>query len=843
MKKLTIFLAFLLFAGFTVQAQMQISGTVTGAEDGLSIPGVSIVVKDNPTIGTTTDMDGKYSLTVPSSAEALVFSFVGMLKQEVLINGQSVIDVLLEAEVLQMDEVVVTALGISRERKALGYSVQSVDAEELASSSNSDVINSLAARASGVQINSSAGTAGASTYITIRGAASLSRNNQPLFVVDGMPIITGNRDGTNNTDGVATSSRSIDINPEDIATMTVLKGGAATALYGIQAANGAIIITTKQGKKGKAFQIDFSSNVTISQISQVPDKQTTFAQGRGQDAWESGFNGNWGPRLDTMVYSKDPAVWLNPEMDVDGALVGQNSISASDPFYAGAAKGYDAYDFFQTGVAYDNNLSIRSGTDRSTYYFSIGNRSEEGVIPNNTFRRTSIRLNAKTELTDKLSTGANMAYINSQGNFIQQGSNTSGIMLGLLRTPASFDNSAGYKLPDGSQRTYRGGGGYDNPYWTANENFWDDNTNRYIGSAFLSYDANDWLSFSYKAGVDWINRDFKNVLAVGSNTSRDGYILERNSTRKNFNSDLMMNIKKNFGEDLSLNLTLGHNMYQRTDKRLWGEANGLAVPGFYDIANTGDQKAYYYEENYRTAAYFLDFNLGYKNMVYLGGTGRYEWSTTMPEDNLAFFYPSVNLGFIFTELPVLKDNNILSFGKLRGSYAITANYADPYSTIMTYNIAGAGDGWTTDGIGFPFQGNTGYSNSNAMFSSDLSHELMTTYEVGAELRFLNDRFSLDVAYFKNTNEDLLMFVPIASSTGYTDKYMNIGKMESYGWEISVGLTPYKTDDFQWDINGNFTMVENPVIELAEGVENLFLGGFTDPQIRAVAGRIQKCLWF
>ena len=838
MKKLTIFLAFLLFVGFTVQAQMQISGTVTSAEDGLSIPGVSVVVKDNPTIGTTTDMDGKYSITVPSSAQALVFSFVGMKSQEVAIGGRSVIDFVMESEVLELDQVVVTALGISREKKALGYSVSTINADELTQASNADVVNSLAARTAGVQVNSSAGTAGASSYITIRGAASLTRNNQPLFIVDGSPIASGG--GGGDVDGVATSGRSIDINPEDIESMSILKGGAATALYGVQAANGVVIITTKKGKKGQDFQVDVSSSGSISQISQTAEMQQTFAQGAGGQ-WITGRNDAWGPNMDTLVYSKDPAVWTKPDYDIYGALVGQSTIDPSSEYYAGKVKPFDQYDFFQTGVAYDNNLSVRSANDKSSYYFSIGNRSEEGVIPNNTFGRTSVRLNSETKLSDKVTTGSSMAFVNSRGNYIQQGSNTSGVMLGLLRTPPSFDNQGGYKLENGSQRTYRNGGGYDNPNWVANEIYWDENTNRYMGNAFISYDATDWLSFNYKAGIDWYNRQYKDVMPIGSAASTAGYVNEYMNSNQIINSDLMANINKNFGEDLNVRLTLGHNMYQETFKYVYGSATGLSIPNFDDVSNTSAQTTDTRIQEIRTAALFYDVNIAWKNMLYLGSTGRYEWATTMPEDNAAYFYPSVNLGFIFTEIPVLKGNKILNFGKLRASYAVTANIADPYSTVTPYTQAANGDGWTT-GIAFPFNGYTGFNHSYTMGNPDLTHELMTTYEVGVELHFLNDRITTDIGYFKNRNENLLMAVPIARSTGFGFNYMNIGIMESYGWEVQVGLVPVKTKDFTWDILANWTKFKNPVIELAEGVENLFLGGFVDPQIRAVAGEEYKSIY-
>jgi TonB-linked SusC/RagA family outer membrane protein len=839
MKRLCVFLACFVFVGVSfLQAQtVQITGTVSSADDGMPIPGASIQVKGT-TIGVSTDLDGKYTLNVPQTATTLVFSFVGLKTQEIEIQGRSVINVTLATDALALDEIVVTALGISRERKALGYSVQDIGGAELARANTTDVVNSLAARTSGVQINSSAGTAGASTYITIRGASSLTGNNQPLFVIDGVPINTSGGGGSQAVDGVAESSRSIDINPDDIESMSILKGGAATALYGIQAANGAVIITTKKGKKG--FQVEFTSSVMLSQISQTYGMQNTFAQGNN-GVWLSGYNGAWGPRMDGMVYSKDPSVWERPLMDVSGALVPKGSISESSPFYGGEVKPFNQYDFFQTGISYNNNLNIRAGNDNTTYYFSLGHRSEEGVVPNNTFTRTSFRLNAETKVTSKVTTGGGASYVNSGGNFIQQGSNVSGVMLGLLRTPPSFDNSAGYKLANGTQRTYRNGGGYDNPYWTANENFWDENVHRLMGNAFVDYAATSWLTIKYKLGTDFFNREYKNAFAVNSRARTAGYVMDFMNKNQIVNSDLIASIVKNVTDDINFNLVLGNNMYQTTYVQVAGEANGLSIPGFYDIGNTGDQKAYYYSEKMRSAAFFYDLNVGFKNMLYLGTTGRYEWSTTMPADNLARFYPSANLSFIFTELPMLKGNEILSFGKLRGSYAITANYALPYSTVMTYGVSSAGDGWT-DGIVFPLGGTNAYTNSYTMYSDDLTHETMTTTEFGIELHFLKKRFGIDAAYFKNVNQDLLMSVPIARSTGYGYKYMNIGVMESYGYEISAFATPVKARDFQWDIFANFTSFKNPVKKLADGVENLFLGGFVDPQIRAVAGEEYRSIY-
>jgi TonB-linked SusC/RagA family outer membrane protein len=840
MRKLTILLTFLLFVAFQAAAQMQITGKVTNAETGEPIPGVSVVVKGQTTIGTTTDMDGNYSLSgVPSDATALVYSFVGMETKEVAIEGRTTINVPLAPSVQEMEEVVVTAIGIERERKALGYNVQDVSAEEITRANTDDVTKSLAAKAAGVNITSSSGSAGAATYITIRGAASLTGNNQPLYVVDGQPIASGGGGSGGAVDGVQTSSRSIDLNPEDIKSVTVLKGGAATALYGLQAANGAIVITTKKGTK-KGFNVDFTSSVSFNVLSKTQDLQRNYSQGTGGQ-WVSGHQTSWGARMDTLAYSTDPSVWEYPQYDVFGALVSENSPLAD----GGPAKLYDQYEFFQTGIIYKNNLSVSAGDEKNQVYFSIGDRTEEGVVPNEEFGRTSIRVNASSDLTDKFTVGGNMNYVWSRGNFIQKGSNTSGVMLGLVRTPPSFHNDQGYKLEDGlSQRSYRHGGGYDNPYWVVNESYWDEDVNRFMGNVNLNYDIADWISVMYKAGIDWYHRQYKDVLGYNSNGASQGHVYESGNFQRIFNADLLLKINRDLTQDISMNLTLGNNMYEEHFKYLDGEvAGGLSIPTFEHVKNTSTQATYVAEYTYRTAAFFGDLSMDYMDMIYFGASGRNEWSTTMPEDNLTAFYPSANLGFIFTELPMLKGNRILSFGKLRASYAKTANIAGPENLTTPFISGSWGDGWTT-GVSksFPSFGYTGYTLGDVIGSSDLNHETMISYEAGFNLKFLNNRYGIDFTYFKNENFDLLMSVPIAKSTGFYSSYQNAGEMESEGIEISLSATPVKNNNFSWNIMGNFTKMENTVTKLAEGIPNLFLSGFVTPQIRAVAGEEYRSVY-
>ena len=823
MKKISLILAFLGFIGLQVvfAQTREISGIVTSSEDGSTIPGASVAVKGT-TMGTITDMAGKFSLKIPSSAKALAVSFVGMVSVEVPLTASTNYTIKLKSESISVDEVVVTAMGISSEKKSLGYSVQKVGSDVLATKPNSDIVNSLAGRTSGVQITSSAGDAGASTFMTIRGASSITGNNQPLFVVNGMPIISGG--GSSGVDGVTTSSRSIDLNPEDIESITVLKGGAATALYGLRAANGVLLITTKSGKNLTNRKIEFHTSVGIDQISQTQERQTKFAQGN-DGAWISGNTFSWGPKISELEYDGDATY----KWDTKGKLVAKGKGNGTPAQY------YDPYEFFQAGVSTNNRLNISNGNENGTFYFSMSNLDQKGIVPNNKYGRTTLRLNATTKLSKNVTMGVDFAYTNSTARQIQKGSNVSGVMLGLVRSATTFDNSAGYQFPDGTQRNYRNGGGYDNPYWTANNISFDENVNRFTGSGNLNIKFTDYLDLVYTAGIDWYNRRYTNKFAVNSRAKPSGYMDEYMYYAGIFNSDLLLNFNKKFGDKIKFKASIGNNFFSSFNKSLYGDATGLEIAEFYQLSNSATNTTSSGTTNYKTMAVFGDMNVAYDNMLYLGVTGRNDWSTTMPKANRSAFYPSVSLGFVFTELAALKGNKILSFGKLRGSMARTANIAGPYNTSNYFYAATSGDGWTT-GNKFPYQGSAGFSLGSGLGNPDLKHETMDSWEVGTELKFFNNRFGLDVAYFYNKNKDLLMSVPIAASSGFTSVYMNAASMERKGVEITIDGTVVKSKNFKWDIIANFTKLKNTILELAPGVDNLFLGGFTTPQVRAVAGQ-------
>jgi len=846
MKKILMIFTLFFITGMLVMAQtVLITGVVTSSEDGLAMPGVTVQVKGS-TLGATTNTKGEYSLAVPQSATTLIFSYIGMKKQEITIAGKTVISCVMESDILGLDEVIVTAIGITRETKALGYSVSEVKSEEIIQSNTTDVVNALNSKVAGLRINSSSGAAGASSYITIRGAKSLTGNNEPLFVVDGVPIFSGG--GGGGVDGVAYSNRTIDINPEDIESMTILKGGAATALYGLRAANGVVVITTKKGKATAGNKVDvvFSSAVTVAKISQTLPLQNKYTQGIN-GGWSEGNRYSWGARADTMYYYRPPA-WENQlyQWNPDGWLKGQNQAGV-DPAYLTneKAKLFDQYDFFQNGITYNNSLALSGGTEITTYYFSVANLSETGIVPENTFGKTNLKFSVDTKLGRKVSTGGSFSYINSGGNRIQQGSNTSGVMLGLIRTAATFNNAAGYKYPDGKQRNYRASGTnsgpYDNPYWTANEISYKDKVNRGIADWHLEYDIVDWITLSYRLGTDFYTTAVTNRFAIGSSTLPSGYLSELSSFNQSINSDLLLNFKKDFGGKIKTNLMLGQNMFQYYGRSVTGVANNLNIPEFYQLSNTSSQTTSAGTTKYRTAALFGELSVQYADMIFLTATGRNDWSTTMPEDNLSEFYPSFSGGFVFTELSFLKGNKILPFGKLRASYAITANIAGPYNTLSYYSQAGAGDGWTS-GLAFPYMGYSGFTVGGGLGNALLRHEKQKTFEIGTDLRFLDNRLSIDFAYFINQNSDLLLDVPIPSSTGFSSLYQNAGTMESKGVELLANIIPVKRKGFQWDITVNFSKFDNIVKELAPNVENVFLGGFTNPQVQAVAGQDYPTLY-
>ena len=843
-----------------------ITGTITSDKDNTSLPGATVLVKGT-TIGTVTDVDGKYVLSVPEGSDMLVVSFVGYLDQEVAIAGKSVVDVRLKEDVLQLNEVVVTAIGIKSEKRALNVSAQEVTSDQVEAGKNTNLMNDLNGKVAGLDVISSNGDPGSSAYITIRGNRSITGNNQPLIVIDGVPFDNsqynsgnlndgygnGNSQNNNLLDGVAYSNRGIDLNPDDIESITVLKGAAASALYGSRAANGVIVITTKKGNgvpgTGRRMSVTYSSALTFDQVNKLPDLQNEYVQGVqdlfdddgngdvNQWFWlgpETGVSGSWGPKADTMSWDGSDYLW-----DKHGMLVSSNDPTASSAFTP-----YDnAGDFFQTGKTWDNNIGLSGGNMTSNYYFSLGQQSQTGIIPLSDFKRTSIRLNASTALSDKWHTSASLNYVRSGGSRQQTGSNISGIMLGLLRTPISFDDANGtsdpedstaYEFPDGTQRNYRGGGGYDNPYWTINKNPFTDDVNRMYGNTEIQYDPWAWLNITYRLGADFYTDRRKQVFAIHSRAFSAGQIDDDNLFNREINSDLLITLKKDFSDNLHGSLLLGNNLNGQYFQQEHAQGDGLVIPDYYNMQNATSILDQEYHQIVRTIGYFADAELNWKDMIYLGLTGRVDKASTFYNGDKSFFYPSANLGIVFTDLLGMSDNNILPYGKLRVSYAEVGTQPLPYLTTTTYTQGYYSDGWIT-GINFPYLGLGGFQEDDVLGNPDLGPENTKSFEIGADLRFLKNRIGLDFTYYDALSVDQIIPVPIAASSGFLQEVLNAAEVENSGVEISLNITPVKMKNFRWDILINYTDNNSMVNSLYPGIENINLSGFEGSLISVVAG--------
>ncbi|MFT4760707.1 MAG: TonB-linked SusC/RagA family outer membrane protein [Paraglaciecola sp.] len=841
MKKLSLALFLVLFGVTFMTAQRTVSGMLTD-KDSEPLIGASVLVKGT-SVGTVTDIDGKYTIDVPAGSTNLVYSYTGFADQEITLGASNVVDVALEEGVI-LGEVVVIAGGLEANKRTIGYAVQNVNPDDVLAAKEVNLVNALSSKVAGVSVVSSSGSPGASSNIRIRGNTSIGGSNDPLFVVDGVPI--DNSNFGNGVDGVDQSNRAIDLNPNDIASITVLKGPSATALYGVRAANGAIIVTTKRGEAG-APKINISGSYSWDKANQLPERQDIYAQGRpsgGDLIWrgaETAEGFSWGPAISSLEYDGDTTY----PFDQNGRLVPAGTGNGV------AAQAHDPYDFFVTGHTYDLNANVSGGTDKMRYFISGGRLSSDGIVPNSTFSRNSFRLNLEANLTDKLTASMSGSVISSGGDRIQRGSNLNGVMLGLLRTAPTFDNGNGkvgqdaaddpasYVLPNGAQRSYRAGV-YDNPYWTVNKNPSTDDVNRVIGNLGLKYELTDWLTVAYKLGMDQYtdNRNSAFDINLGGFGSNAGSVSQSVINSKDLNSDLTLALNKNLSDDLSLSALVGYNVF---DKVLtWEGTDGttLSAPNFYHISNATDLTAFNDVIGKRLYGLYGTVDLNYKEFLFVNVTGRNDWSSILPKENNTFQSYSVALGFDVTEALQI-NNNILDYAKLRASWGQVGNdggNAFIYATSSYFNPAFiGGDGFIT-GAEFPAFGTNAFERDIQLANKGLTPEKTTTIEVGTELKFFRGRLGLDVTYFASKSEDLIIAVQLSPATGFTDAVQNAATLENKGWEIVLDAGIVRSNDFNWDIAVNFTQLETDVTELAEGVTDIGLNGFTSTSVDAVVGQ-------
>ncbi len=849
MKHLYLVFAMMLVCVSMAFAQRTISGTITD-ESGEILPFANVFV-EGTTIGTTTDMDGNYSLKVPEGSTTLIVSYTGYTDQKLTIGDSNNIDVTM-AEGVLLGDVVVTALGIERSEKALGYAVQEVKADDITRSGATNPVDALVGKASGVQVTRSSGSAGGGSRILIRGVTSMVGDNQPLIVIDGVRTNNDTNLSQASTAGTAASNRLMDLNPEDIESVNVLKGAAATALYGTAGATGVILITTKKGKRGSNnFSVNLTSSVGFDQTTQMIDLQDEFAQGWafGYLGPETGASTSWGPRINDLEYSTDPShpnaptsanAW-NPDgtyrWDPNGFLV---------PAGTGNGRSADIHNnvdnFFQTGTQINNSLAIEGGGETATFRLSLSDLRQDGVIPNEEYDRKTVKLASEIKPTDKLTIGSSANYTRSDYVRVQQGSNTSGLLLGMLRTPVSFDNTSGlgadaavddplaYQFADLSQRNYRGGGGYDNPYWIINNALGFEEVDRVFGNLKGNYAFSKWANLSLNVGYDITSDRRKQTFEIGSRTNASGAVFIDEFATTVVDNNLILAGGDALSNDFNFNYLAGVNTFSYNAKQSNVDGRGLVFPGFLDISNATNLTSLSNEVRYRTLGFYGQIEGGWRSILFLTLSARQDYDSRLGDPtnfNLSetgFFYPSASASIVFSEL-FNNTNSLLSFGKLRASWAqVGAGPPNPFSTQSVFVSPSIGDGWGDD-IFFPISGTSAFDQSSLLGNNNLTPELSTTTELGVDLRFFKDRVGIDATVYQTKSKDAILNASLAPTTGFTNVWLNSGEMTSRGIELTLNLIPVKTDKFMWNSQINFTKSESIVDKLAPGIERLFLAGF------------------
>ncbi len=814
MKRIALFILFLCAIGISgVLAQTKtITGVATSASDGMTLPGVSVSVKGT-TLGTVTDIDGKYSLKVPDDATTIVFSFIGMKTKEVEITS-TVIDVAMESGDIALDEIVVTSMGISREKKSLGYAVQEVGSDDIASSASKNMIDAINSKIAGVQIQNSGGQAGSGTGMVIRGFSSINYSNQPLYVVDGVPI--NNDVVSHSSAGTPSANRAVDLDPEQIESMSVLKGGAATALYGIRAANGAVIITTKKGSQKQGLKIDYNFSYSLDKPNHLHEWNSDYARGRyGQ--YSNLTHWSWGAHYDT-----NPLFPTGTVLDLDGDGTTEDVGGQAIPQYK------DNYSrFWQDGNSKTHSLSASGGSETGTFFVSVSRLDQEGITPNQDYDKTSFVVNVSQKIKEKITVYAKANYINTGGTRFRT---ASGILDGLSYWHNMWDvNSYPWKNPATGDKTWFSGG-VPHPQWVVNEEGEDWRLNRLIGNIGFDYKIAPWLTMKYTAGVDTYAESREEIRPFGSveTASRLGDMTVMKINQADYNQDLIFNGKVNFGEDFDLSYLVGGNIWQTKYDRLLAEGTEFVLKDFYNLNNTVEVQSSTYKSGKILYGVYSDFTLGWKNAIYLGVTARNDWSSTLPVDNNSFFYPSVNLGVLVSELTDIPGINYL---KVRGSYSQMANDA-PTMALS--------DSFSKDDPNI--YGNPRFTISNSQNNPALKPERTNEIELGIEARGLNDILGLDLALYNRTSLDQIIRQPVSSTTGYSTKLINLGEVSNKGIEATLSImNPFKGKDFKWNTYLNFTKNDGKVVRLGQSTDDdldrviLTDGWWTSALIVAVEG--------
>jgi len=841
--KQVLFSLFVLFGSISMTfGQMTVSGKVTDSA-GEALIGANVTAKGAAGTGTITDIDGMYSLKVPSGTTTLVFSYTGYDTQEVAIGSSNVVNVTM-AEGKVLEEIVVTGLGIKKEKKALGYAVTTLSSADIELKPEADVTRVLRGKVPGVNINQTSGLAGSGTNIIIRGYTSISGSNQPLFVVDGVPFGSSTSPDRGALGGNATaSSRFLDLDPNNVAEVSVLKGLSATVLYGEAGRNGVILITTKSGthnNKNDKMSVFVEQGIFVNQIASLPQDQDFY--GNGFDNAASGAFSNWGADV-----RKPGAQGTN--LDADGTIAhpyDRAAITAFLPEYKGARYAYKAYDnlqgFYQKGLISNTSVGASARVDKTSINFTFSHRDEEGFVPLSKLKRNNLSLGTNTTLANGLTLTSTFNYVGIDKTAPPAGASTSSnpdgagassLFSNVLYVPRSVDlNGLAYELPNHTSIFYRGGNDIQHPLWTLNNTRDIEDVNRFFGTIGARFSVTDWLSLNYRLGVDTYSQKNSYQINRGGPQVPDGLMVTSNRTNTIMDHNLNAQFNKSLTESFNLDAVVGVNL--RTDNldRTFTSSTNQFVYGLFAHNNfiTHSNSSDKYDEKLLGA--FATATLGYKSYLYLNLQGRNDWTSTLEKDNASVFYPSASVSFVPTEaFTGLTNNKVLDYLKLRVGYGTSAGYPDPYRTrsvlsTSTRNfVTGTGTVINTNSV------------SNFFGNINLKPEIHKELEFGIDAKLFKNLIGLEVSVYNKKSTDLLVNLPLDPSTGYNETAINAANINTNGIELGLTVNAIQKKDVNLSFNANFTTVDNIVEELVDGVDQISIFSiFTTLGSFAIAGQ-------
>jgi TonB-linked SusC/RagA family outer membrane protein len=760
------------------------SRSITGKvidENGKAVP-LATVQQKGTTNAVTANDDGDFSISVTGKNPVLVISSVNYRDEEVKVGNQSYYAISLTGTG-ELSEVVVTALGITRQKRSLGYAAQSVDAKEITESHQSNLLNALQGKVAGVTITSSGGGPGQGASILIRGVNSLSLSTNPLFVIDGIPMDnSASEQGTSGGLPASMSNRAGDLNPDDIESVNILRGGAATALYGLRGSNGVVVITTKSAKAG-SFKVNYSATYGIDQVDKFPDVQSKFTQGYKGEYDPASFWPEWGPTV-AAAKSVDPA---HPD------------------------KIYNQYKrAYVNGNQFRNTLGFSGGTDKASLNSSISYFKQNGTIPFTWYQDISARINGKLKFSDKFNMGTSLYYINTDGNFYDANRFNENLSYWSPRWDVRD-----YKKPDGTQKTY----GNNNAWYSAATNKFRSNVDRLIGSVNFIYAPFSWMNASYRVGMDYYS-DARTATApgprgipgeiTGADDNALGFVGEYRNSFRQVNSNLMLTFDHTWGSKFQTTLRLGNDLLDRSINQTAATGSELSVWNLFNLNNTKVQTVGQYKQQYRIIGAYGEFTAAYNNYLFLTLTGRNDWTSSLEDNNRSFFYPSASLSYLFTDN--IKMADWLTSGKFRVSLAQIGHDADPYSTSIVYVPDGS-----------PINNTSLWTRNNSAGVHDLKPEMTTAFEVGTDLSFLKDRLGLNFTWYQSKIKDLITNVATAATTGFTTITLNSGDIQNKGVELTLRGVPVKNKDLTWTLLLNYSSNRNKVLSIYPGLTQYTAG--------------------